>query len=313
MTATLHVSLFGRFHIQCGDRDLTDECPRKAQEVLSYLALYRERPHSREALADLLCGETSTAQSKKSLRQALWHLQTVLNCQAGSPNDRLVRAEAEWLQLSSETPIWIDIAVFEQVFARVQGIPTQALDVRSLQDMQSAVQLYKGDLLEGWYQDWCLYERERLQNMYLMLLDKLMADCEAHREVEAGLAYGMSALRLDRARERTHRRMMRLYAMAGDRTAALRQYEHLVASLKKELDVKPAERTVVLYEQIRAGQDAGPRLAAGAALSLAPEIASSTLACTLDSLRQLEAVVENAQHQIQQIAQMVEMILNQRL
>jgi len=28
------------------------------------------------------------------------------------------------------------------------------------------VDLYQGDLLEGWYQDWLLCERERLQNMF---------------------------------------------------------------------------------------------------------------------------------------------------
>jgi len=40
--------------------------------------------------------------------------------------------------------------------------------------LQEAVRLSYADLLEGWYQDWCLYERERLQNIYLLILDKLM-------------------------------------------------------------------------------------------------------------------------------------------
>ena len=35
--------------------------------------------------------------------------------------------------------------------------------------------LYRGDLLTGWYQDWCLIERERYQCMFVSLLDKLMA------------------------------------------------------------------------------------------------------------------------------------------
>ena len=38
------------------------------------------------------------------------------------------------------------------------------------------------------------------------------------------LAYGARILHCDRARERTHRRLMRLHFLAGDRTAALRQY-----------------------------------------------------------------------------------------
>src|SRR5438128_1039451 len=58
--------------------------------------------------------------------------------------------------------------------------------------------LYRGDLLEGWYSDWCLYERERLQHMYLAMLDKLMEYSESHQEYETGQTYGMRALRYDR-------------------------------------------------------------------------------------------------------------------
>ncbi len=62
--------------------------------------------------------------------------------------------------------------------------------------------LYRGDLLEGWYQEWCLFERERLQNAYMLMLDKLMGYCEAHSEYEQGLVYGDLILRLDHASER---------------------------------------------------------------------------------------------------------------
>ena len=45
---------------------------------------------------------------------------------------------------------------------------------------------------------------------------------------------------------------MRLYAQAGQRTAALRQYRECVRVLEKELDVAPSAETTALYEQIRA-------------------------------------------------------------
>ena len=43
--------------------------------------------------------------------------------------------------------------------------------------------VYRGDLLEGCYQDWCLFERERLQNAYLAMLDKLMVRCHGDRRL----------------------------------------------------------------------------------------------------------------------------------
>jgi two-component SAPR family response regulator len=129
--------------------------------------------------------------------------------------------------------LWLDVEVFERAFMLVQrqrGADSTRAHVESLQE---AVQLYRGDLLEGWYQDWCLYERERLQNMYLVMLDKLMCHCEAMREFELGLFYGSQILRYDRAHERTHRQLMSLQYLSGDRTAALRQFERCVAALAK--------------------------------------------------------------------------------
>jgi len=56
----------------------------------------------------------------------------------------------------------------------------------------------------GCYDDWCIFERERLQNIYLLMLDKLISYSAKHREYEAGQGYGYTILRYDRARERTH-------------------------------------------------------------------------------------------------------------
>jgi tetratricopeptide (TPR) repeat protein len=78
-----------------------------------------------------------------------------------------------------------------------------------------------------------------------------MAYCEAQGKYKVGVGYGYCALRYDEAHERVHRRLMRLHYQAGNRTAALRQYNHCVASLRQELNVAPSQRTVALYEQIR--------------------------------------------------------------
>jgi DNA-binding SARP family transcriptional activator len=137
------------------------------------------------------------------------------------------------------------------MFDKVNRKDAHDLSESDVNSMESAVKLYRGDLLEGWYQDWCLFERERFQIMYLMLLDKLVQYSEIHGHYSTGLAYGTEVLRHDRAYERTHRQMMRLYIMAGDRTQALHQYQRCVNALRSELDIEPSESTKELYEQIR--------------------------------------------------------------
>jgi DNA-binding SARP family transcriptional activator len=294
----LRASLFGKFKVQCDEQDLAGLDSRKAQELFCYLLLYRDRHHPRETLAGLLWGEVSTARSKRYLSKALWHIRDALACQTELSEGRLLLIEPEWIRLHPEAYLWLDIDVFEQAFNLVQGVPGTKLDSALAQNLQHAVALYRGDLLEDCYQDWCLYERERLQHIYLAMLDKLMAFCEVRGEHEAGLKYGMRILRYDRARERTHRRLMRLHYLAGDRTMALRQYGRCVAALDEELGVKPAERTLMLYDQIRSDQLGGSPLPPAGTTSLPTPV-------VLARLERLHAVLADTQRHIQRELQLL--------
>lgn len=294
----LSVCLFGKFDVRRGERRLAGLEARKVQELLCYLLLHRGRPHAREVLASLLWGDNTTSQSRKYLRQALWQLQAALASQSELLGDTLLLVEPDWVQLSPEADFWLDVAEFERAFDTARGLSARELDSQHVQRLRAAADLYQGDLLEGWYQDWCLYERERLQNMYLSLLDKLMDYCEVHHEYEAGLAYGACILRYDRAHERTHRRLMRLHYLSGDRTTALRQYQRCIVALKEDLNVGPAGGTVALHEQVR-----GDRL--DTVIPLAAEGRGSASGMTaplrevLGRLRQLQGVMTDVQGQLQ--------------
>lgn len=245
------IRLFGKLEIKRVEQAVVSGHSCKVQELLCYLLLNRERAHPRESLAALLWGNLSTAQSKKYLRQALWQLQGMLDPQNSEPEDMFLLVEPDWVRIKQGTGLWLDVAEFGHACALTAGIPGQLLEPGQAHMLKEAVGLYRGDLLEGWYQDWCLFERERLQNSYLSLLDKLM-DYHAERtEYEAAILYGCRILELDRARERTHLRLMRLFYLADDRAAALRQYERCVEALADELAVAPSRRTVELYERIR--------------------------------------------------------------
>lgn len=305
----LLISLFGRFEVRFGSTVLAGFDARKVQELFCYLLLYRDHPHHREKLADLLWGDCTTAQSKQYLRKTLWQLQTALDVQPGGARHALLLVQPEWVELNPEARLWLDVAVFEQAFARVQGTPGSQLDTQCLRSTRRAVELYCGELLEGWYQSWCLYERERLQHMYLAMLDKLMGYCEVHGHYETGVAYGTCILRYDCARERTHRRLMRLHCLNQDRTAALRQYERCVASLEEELGVGPAQRTVALYQSIRSDRMDG-RSRPLSAKSPADGSVASRLPRLLGYLQRLHVVLADVQGQVEHEIETVEQVLN---
>lgn len=292
----LHISLFGQLRIEDESRQLVDIEARRAQELFCYLLLNRQRMHEREQLATLFWCDKSASQSKRYLRQTLWQVQSVLN-QWSNPTEHLLCVEYERIGINPAAHYWLDIASFEAAFAAVEKTPGRELSAQQVELLHSALPLYQGDLLEGWYQDWCIHERERRQNMYLSLLGKLLLYSEAQGDYASGLQCGAQILRYDRAREQTHRQLMRLHYLAGDRTAAIHQYEACIVALQEELNVGPSKKTVTLYRQIcaeqlnRAETPEEERLPLTAALSVEP----------MHQLAQIQATLNCLQEQVAQL------------
>lgn len=246
----LSISLFGRFSARHHDRPFTGWESQKVQELVAYLLLHPGRPHRRELLADVLWGEVcTTARSKSYLRKTLWKLQSALQADFGAEPPPFLRVDAEWVQLDLAPPLDLDVARFDEA-ARLLGRDAQPLPAERLDALGAAVALYRADLLEGWAYDWCFLERERLRHLLLVVLDALMDGCEARGDTEAAIAHGHRALRYDRAREYTHRHLMRLYLRRRDRTAALRQFQQCERALDEELGVRPSWRTLALYDDV---------------------------------------------------------------
>lgn len=304
--AVLHISLFGRLRCMM-DNDLVSGIEaRKVQELLTYLLLHRAHPCTRESLATLMWGERNDAQAKKYLRQTLWQLQSALDA-ACHPTIPLLRVDAEWVEINQSASIWLDIDHFEHVYETTCQSEGRDLSGKQVDALCRAVALYQGDLLEGWYQDWCIFERERYQQMYLTMLDKLIAYAERIQDYIMGIHYCELALRCDPARERTHRRLMHLYYLAGNRTAALRQYETCTEMLDRDLGVEPAKSTLLLYEQIRSDQFSAPD--SNDFSSLNAEDESSELSDILAHLGHLQATLVQTLQQVQRDIERVEVLI----
>jgi DNA-binding SARP family transcriptional activator len=305
------VSLLGRFVVVGDGQALAGFDALKVQELLSFVLLHRDRAHLRSALAGMLWADSSAAQAHKYLRQALWHLQSAHETAAAPDDPPLLVVDAEWVRLNAAAHVWLDTAELEGAYAVAHNISGPLLDDRQLAVVQAAVKLYRGDLLEGWTHDWCLFEREHLQNQYLILLDKLLVACEARHEYEAGFDYAAAILRVDRAHERTHRRLMRLHYLAGDRVSALRQYGRCTAALSEELGVRPARRTLALYEQIR--DDHMPAGAASVLVSPSePSEAPIQLAEVLQHLDELRDVLRDVRHALRQDIEAIRLVIVDR-
>jgi len=286
--SSLHVTLFGKMEVSTSGRTVASFGSAKADELFSYLVLNRDRPHPREALATLLWSDCTTRQSRAYLRKILWHLQQTFVSGDLAPARSALHVESEWVELDTSDQIWIDVAELELAFNSVRGRKAGDLSNTEFLTLQSVVGLYRSDLLENWYYGWCLQRRERLQYMYLTILDKLTEYCEVHRLYELGIDFCDRILAVDEAREQTHRRLMILRYLSGDRTGAIRQYERCKAALRDEFDLSPSQNTNDLLERVR-----GERLESGAEPSIGNDADRQSHINRIRSLQRLLGLLQS--------------------
>ncbi|MBN2149775.1 MAG: AAA family ATPase, partial [Anaerolineales bacterium] len=114
--------------------------------------------------------------------------------------------------------------------------------------------LYRGDFLDGFYDDWIISERYRLESLYLETLARLIAVYEADMDYQAALATALRLLDRDALREDAHQAAMRAYCHLGQRKAALEQYVCYRQTLLEELGAQPMGETTELYQAILDGR-----------------------------------------------------------
>jgi len=293
---TLRIKLLGQPSLHQDDRPIAT-LSAKALEMLCYLFLYRDRPHTREALAEVLWSDVSAERAQKYLRQTLWQLQSALDIHSDT-HMALITLGPGWLRINPKADWWFDVDTLEQAYQLCRETGAPALNDEQARLLELAAELYEGDLLVTWHHDWCIYERERLQLTYLAILDCLMNFCEIRQAYTRGVAHGQNILRYDPARESTYRQLMRLRYLAGDRTTALREYRRCEAALRREFDLPPSQQTIQLYELIRADRRAEIVAASARPPSSAPQ-APRPPAELYTKIEHLQASLTEFQAQIQ--------------
>jgi len=235
--AKLRLTLLGGFEART-DSGLSVAIPRKkARMLLAYLAMHPKQTHLRDKLATLLWDDAPTDQARLSLRQALFAIRQAL------PFDPTV-LDGDCVAFAADA-VTVDVTEFEQL---VRNDDPEALE-------RSAA-LYQGDLLEGigpssaQFEEWLRAERERLHELALEVLAKLLAHRMKLGVIEPAIHTALRLASLDPLQEVTHRALMRLYVRQGRRAAALRQYQVCVDVLQRELGVEPEEATKQVYREL---------------------------------------------------------------
>jgi DNA-binding SARP family transcriptional activator len=243
---------------------------RKALALLVYLVTRSGSPAPARFAAGLLWPESSTAAAQNSLRVTCSQLQKSLERAQEDAQPYLISNRLD-LQFNPLSRYELDVTRFRSLIeaCRTHTHPGQPEDcAECAARLAQAVMLVRGPFLEGFslpdcpaFDEWLFFQRERLHQQVTAALEQLANFHERAGDAAEAESYARRLLELDPLREQAHLRLMRLLAGAGQRSAALAQYETLRRLLADELGRSACPRNDLLAEQIRvlaAAQNTAP-------------------------------------------------------
>lgn len=253
--AGLEVTLLGGFGLAFDGERLAPIPSRIGREVFAFLVLYRDQAHSRERLAERFWPDVPESRARRRLSHTLWQVQDALG---ELPTDhRYIESVGDTLRFNRDAPHHVDVEEFERRLERYRPGSGHA-GRRDLHRLESALDLYAGDLLDGFDHDWATVERERLTALHLDALGWMVELARTQGAYDQALVHARRLTMHDPLREDAHREVMRLYTLLGRTSEALRQYERCRSVLAEELGAEPARATQQLAEFIDRQRGAAP-------------------------------------------------------
>lgn len=242
MANLLQLTLFGSPEVRLHGQPVTGFRSSKAQALLYYLAV-TGRPHTRPTLAGLFWGDQPEAAARTSLSKCLSNLHDLVG--------DAVLIDRQTVAFNRQQPYHLDTERFET------GCKI-SLTSSTVDALQSAIDLYRGDFLEGFYvrdapdfEQWVLTQRAHYREAVLQGLHTLSNWHEQQGDLPQAISHTRRLLTLEPWREEAHRQLMALLARSGQRAAALAQFEICQQVSDEELAVEPDAETVAIMEAIR--------------------------------------------------------------
>lgn len=228
----LQLSLLRGFQLRAHDQPA--DVPLNVQRLLAFLAVSRT-PQHRVKIAGTLWTDSSEQRAAANLRTALWRAKRI--------EDGLIATRGSYLTLGDHVEIDLDLAVER---ARQVVMDPLQCDPSRHPELFAIV-----ELLPEWYDDWVLFERERLRQLLLHSLEILCGQLSGSGRHCLAIEAGLAAVAAEPLRESAQRALISAHVQEGNMGEAVRQYDQFAIVLADSLGIEPSESLRVLVAPCR--------------------------------------------------------------
>src|ERR1044072_396870 len=230
MAAPLTIELFGPMRVLVDGEPMPRVRSRKALWLRALLVLRQGRPATREWVANALLPGSDAGLA--NLRPLISELRNAFGSEGEGllGSDRTVAVDLDGAD--------VDVLRFD---AAIQA-----------GDFATAIDLYRGELLEGCTEEWAAQEQRIRETSCLSALQSLGDSALEQCKYEEAAALFTRAIGIDTLRDPPRRGLMAAMAASGDTNGALQSYREFARVLSTEVSTAPDKETTRLYEKLRA-------------------------------------------------------------
>lgn len=224
-TESLRLSLLGGWSLHEDGEEIA--VSSNGQRLLAFLALHGRT--QRDVAAGVLWPDSDDQSALANLRTTLWRLRRRVQ-------GAVISTQHE-VELAPRVTVDVDGLVVAGRHLLHQECADSPADCAQIGRDLAAHE----PLLPGWYDDWVLAERERLQQLQVHALEVAAERLVQSRELASALEIAQAATLVEPFRETAHCAVVKVLLQQANPAQAIRHYQRYERLLSRELGIEPSD------------------------------------------------------------------------
>jgi DNA-binding SARP family transcriptional activator len=247
---SLQVQMLGRFSIQSGEQEITDQenRTRKVWLLLAYMIYCRNRPLSQVELTELLWGDEERSSNPfNALKTMLHRVRASLDKLDGSAGHTLILRREGSYAWNTQVPLQLDAEQFEKACRAGDAAVDEEERLRCY---LQALDLYGGDFLQKLSSEsWVVPIAAYYHNLYVQTLLNALPLLEARNDAEQAAALCRRAVAVEPYNELVYQHLMRNLLTLQRHREVITVYDDMSQLLFDNFGILPSEESRALYRQ----------------------------------------------------------------
>ncbi len=224
---------------------------RRARDIFCFISTSKNLRVAKDILIDIFWAADDPATVEKNFHPTISHMRKALNSRQSFKQNFIVFRDGAY-QLNPELTYSIDTEDFEAHIAAAEKAKREKDTELLRESLERASEIYKGDFLEGSYEDWAVERRNYYQEQHVRVISALAKLAFSEKRWAAVKRLCDQILIADPFREDIHRLVLRSLSAQGKPAAAKKYFEHMAETLSKELGIEPSAETRRVFKETMA-------------------------------------------------------------